>query len=71
MRYLALALALCLTGCITDGSTQSLKPVCEALVGPIHYTSSNIKKPDYAGPSLAPQLAVRNNVGQNLDCPGY
>lgn len=64
-------LAVILGGCAAPGATESLKPVCAALVGPIHYTSHNPKSLRYAGPALAPDLAKRNRVGVNLHCPAY
>ena len=64
-----MVLALALAGCETTGSTP--KAVCSALVGPILYNSQNAKSQRYAGPALAPDLAVRNRVGVNLRCPAY
>ena len=71
MRVLILILPLALAGCITNGSTQSLKPVCDAIIGPIQYSSHNKQSARYAGPELAPDLAKRNRVGVNLACPAY
>lgn len=58
-----------LAGCETTGSTP--RSVCDALVGPIKYTSENAKSARFAGPGLAPDLAVRNRVGVNLKCKAY
>lgn len=55
----------------TLGTVPTNNPVCEALVGPIHYNSSNKRSLRYAGKDLAPDLAVRNRVGENLHCPAY
>lgn len=64
---------LCTTlgGCITDGSTTSLAPVCDALIGPLKYSSTNKNSTRYAAKDLAPDLALRNRVGVNLGCPQY
>ena len=57
---------------MTGGTlTSNLKPVCDALIGPIHYSSSNPKSRRYAAQDLAPDLASRNRVGSDLDCPAY
>jgi len=61
-----------LTGCATPGTKIGrIEPVCDALVGPIRYSSQNPKSPRYAANHLAPDLAVRNRVGQGLGCPQY
>lgn len=66
-----LLLAILLGGCVTTGSTQSLKPVCDAMIGPITYNSHNKNSDWHAGKKLAPELAKRNRVGVNLRCPAY
>lgn len=66
-----LAMALALAGCQTTGSTQSYAPVCDALIGPIKYNARKPGSEYHAGPKLAPQLAQRNAVGANLNCPAY
>jgi hypothetical protein len=69
---LLLPLGLLLGGCATtDGALSIMAPVCQALIGPIHYTSHNAKSPRYAAAALAPDLAARNSVGERLHCPGY
>lgn len=65
----ALLLALAGAGCETTGGTA--KNVCDALIGPIKYNSTNPASPRHAGPALAPDLAVRNRVGVNLRCQSY
>lgn len=73
MRYvLVLLLALPLGGCLlTTGSTESLKPVCEALGPPIRYNGKNKNSDYHAGPKLATRLDQQNDVGVGLPCPGY
>lgn len=71
-RAISLVLTLVLlSGCTTLAATQTTGPVCEALVGPIKYTSATKTSRRFAGPDLAPDLAVRNRVGKNLRCPAY
>jgi hypothetical protein len=72
MKYLLVALlALPLGACVTTGTVDSLKPVCEALGPPIKYNSKNTHSAYHAGPKLAPRLAQQNAVGENLSCGGY
>jgi len=71
MRLFVILLALFLAGCVTDGSTQSLQPVCDALGKPIVYNSRNKASDYHAGKKLAPRLAQQNRVGVNLRCPAY
>lgn len=66
---LLILLALALGGCATDGSTQSLAPVCEALGPVIKYNPRNKDSDYHAGPKLAPQIAYQNRVRVNLSCP--
>ena len=72
---LALCAALALAGCETDGvKPETLQPICEALIGPIHYSThpqTEAARRRYAGPDLAPELKKRNDVGVNLRCPAY
>lgn len=49
----------------------SLKSVCNALIGPIEYNSTNKESGRHAGPILALDLKARNQVGQELRCPQY
>lgn len=70
IRIIGVAIvAMLLGGCVTSGSTPTA--VCDALVGPIRYTSTNKASARYAGKALAPDLAVRNRVGMNLKCKAY
>lgn len=74
IRAISLMLVLVLGGCATTGTlvpSQTKAPVCEALVGPIKYNSTTKTSRRFAGPDLAPDLAVRNRVGKNLRCPAY
>lgn len=72
MRYALIgSLALLLAGCQTDGQVSAIKPICDAMIGPILYNSTNPKSRRHAGPDLAPDLKQRNQVGQNLNCPQY
>lgn len=73
LRFVLLAAVIPLAGCasVDKGSLQSLSPVCEALDGPILYNSKNKNSAYHAGPKLAPQLAERNSIGLNLNCPAY
>lgn len=71
-RVCSLILLLALGGCATlNTRSATTTPVCKALVGPIHYNSTNPKSRRHAGPDLAPDLAQRNQVGINLACPAY
>jgi hypothetical protein len=72
MKIFMFVLALALGGCASSNlSVTTLEPVCDALIGPIHYSSKNKSSPRYAAPQLAPDLAERNRVGLNLNCPSY
>jgi hypothetical protein len=69
---LLICVGLLLAGCAsTNGQLTSLVPVCDALVGPIHYSSTTNKNGRFAGANLVPDLKTRNRVGINLKCPGY
>ncbi len=76
-RPLLIALSLMLSslvaGCVTDGTGRTIKtdPVCKAVIGPIKYNSQDPKSKRFAGSALAPDLAKRNRVGQNLGCQAY
>ena len=75
LRRLSLIVAssILLAACATTNGieTTKIKPICDALVGPIQYDSRNPKDPRFAGRVLAPDLAVRNKIGGDLDCPAY
>ena len=75
MRFAAPCLLLLplLGGCAatTTIHINNISPVCQALVGPIKYNSTLKTSARYAGPALAPDLRVRNEVGINLGCPAY
>lgn len=74
IRAISLILTLALGGCASMGPREkptSYQPVCEALVGPLRYTSKTKESRRYAGPDLAADLAVRNRVGKRLRCPAY
>jgi hypothetical protein len=74
MKAIPLMLALLLAGCagnLPDLNPTHTAPVCDALVGPIKYNSTNPKSARHAGPRLAPDLKQRNQVGANLGCPAY
>ena len=68
---LLFAISFGFTGCATMPLPDSKTPVCEALVGPIKYNSTDPRSQRHAGPALAPDLAQRNRVGINLKCPQY
>lgn len=70
---LVIVLSVILGGCAgtLPSPTKSDSAVCDALVGPIKYNSKNPKSSRYAAKNLAPDLAVRNRVGINLQCPKY
>ena len=60
-------------GCQTTsglGPTE-VKPICDALIGPIRYNTYQIKSGRYAGQVLALDLKQRNQVGERLGCTGY
>lgn len=64
--------ALALGGCVTtSGQVESIKPICDALIGPIKYNSAHLASLRHAGPALAPDLKKRNQVGRKLGCPAY
>ncbi len=73
MKIIAPLIALLLlAACQTDGvGPKALSPVCDALIGPIKYTSTNKASRRYAGPDLAPDLKKRNQVGQGLHCKAF
>ena len=54
-----------------DGAVSGMKPICDALIGPIRYNSTVKTSQRYAGPALVGDLKQRNQVGQRLDCPAY
>lgn len=64
--------AILLGGCPAHdpGLVTTLEPVCDALIGPIPY-SKKPESPRHAGPALRPDLAKRNQVGVQLNCPAY
>ena len=68
-----LFLGYLLAGCASfpPPATASTSPVCEALIGPIRYSSTSKTSRRYAGPDLAPDLKERNQVGKGLHCPQY
>lgn len=70
---IAAMLPLLLAGCTTSNGLRSTNtsPVCDALIGPIRYNTTNPKSRRHAGPDLAPDLKARNQVGTNLTCPAY
>lgn len=70
-RFFILLLALPLGGCLTTGSVESLKPICDALGPPIVFNAKNKNSAYHAGPKLAPRLVQQDAVGENLPCPGY
>lgn len=71
-KFAPLLLALALGGCLTDGlGPTAIKPICDALIGPIKYNTYKIKSGRYAGKTLALDLNQRNQVGERLGCTGY
>lgn len=70
---LIIASSILLAACGTTNGTGigKIKPVCDALIGPIHYDSRDPRNARYAGRALAPDLAARNKVGAGLGCPAY
>lgn len=72
-QFIALFLLVFVTGCtaLPRQKPVSTVPVCEALIGPITYNSTNATSPRHAGKTLAKDLKARNNVGRNLGCKGY
>jgi hypothetical protein len=78
MKRLALivvfaAFVMPLGGCLTTGtlSPPQLRPICSALVGPIHYNTFNKASRRYAADLLAMDIHQRNAIGQRLGCPQY
>ena len=71
-RLFVLLLTIPLGGCLlTDGSVQSLKPICDALGPPIMFNAKDKNSAYHAGPKLVPRLVQQDAVGENLPCPGY
>lgn len=63
---------LLLAGCDAhDLPPSSIAPICEALIGPIKYTSTNKVSQRYVAALLAMDLKQRNQIGQRLGCPQY
>ena len=52
-------------------SLDQIKPVCDALIGPIKYNSTTQTSKRFAGSALVPDLKQRNQVGEWLGCPAY
>ncbi len=52
-------------------SLDQIKPVCDALIGPIKYNSTVPSSKRFAGSALVPDLKQRNQVGEWLGCPAY
>lgn len=74
LLVLALVALLLLTGCNTAKEQltgASRTAVCKALIGPIKYNSQKVDSQRFAAAKLAPDLATRNRVGQELGCPQY
>ena len=59
-----------LAGCATSLTGSSPEAQCAGRE-PIRYTSTNKKSEFYAAPKLAPQIAVANKTGENLNCPAF
>ncbi len=49
----------------------TIAPVCQALIGPIKYNSTNKMSKRFAAALLAMDLKQRNQVGRNIGCPLY
>ena len=63
---------LCFASCTPEDLTPAqTTAICEALIGPIHYTTYDPKSGRYSGHILALDLKQRNQVGQALHCPQY
>jgi hypothetical protein len=71
-KLFILLLALPLGGCFeTLQQPITLNPICEAIIGPIQYNSTNKASSRYAAPNLVSDLKERNDVGVRLNCPQY
>jgi hypothetical protein len=57
-------------GCATSLTATTSEAQCAGRE-PIHYTSTNKASAFYAAPKLAPQIAIANTTGVNLDCPAF
>lgn len=72
LLFATIAACFLLSGCVTTSQPiSSVQPACDVLLEPIRYNSVTPKSRRYAGPDLAPDLAVHNRVGINLHCPKY
>lgn len=61
-----------LTGCDPQGlPPNSRAAICEAVVGPIRYNSTDKHSGRYAARLLVPDLKQRNQIGRRLGCPAY
>lgn len=71
--FVLLVLGYALGGCahVPPPPTEDASPICDALIGPIRYSSTNKASRRYAAPDLAPELKERNQVGVQLHCPQY
>ena len=72
LAALALTGAAGPAGCQTTGlGPAEVKPICDALIGPIRYNTYKTTSTRFAGKALAPDLKQRNQVGEHLGCTGY
>ena len=69
---LLILLSLMLAACDPKELPPSaIAPICEALVGPIKYNSTDKMSQRYAAALLAMDLKQRNQIGRKLGCPQY
>lgn len=70
---IVLPVALLLAACEPTPQQIALHrtPICDALIGPIRYSSTNKQSNRYAAAVLALDLKQRNQVGEYLRCPAY
>ena len=65
-------IVLPLAGCQTTGpGPTEVKPICDALYGPLRYNSTNKESFRYAGKTLVIDLKQRNDIGRRLNCPQF
>ena len=68
MKFAVIALLLATAGCDQQFPLLSVQPICDALIGPLRYNSTNPSSQRYAAPLLAMDVKQRNYVYIKLGC---
>ena len=70
MLAVLLVTGVMLAGCnVSDIPSAQIPDICRAMIGPIHYNSTNPHSKRYAAYLLKMDLAERNRVYIALHCP--